>query len=141
MSNPDSALEAQVRAGKPVWTVTRGDSMRPLLDTNRTQVLIVRAEGPLGKNQLPLYRRPSGQFVLHRIIRADAGAYYTRGDNRTGLERVPREWVLGVVTEITRKGRSFPVTDWRYRWYVAVWNGIYPLRWAVYKLRGRLRRT
>ncbi|MCD8142363.1 MAG: S24/S26 family peptidase [Clostridiales bacterium] len=136
MSELSSALAREVRSGRPVLALTSGDSMRPLLDTGRTQVLIVRAEGDLKENDLPLYRRPTGQFVMHRIIRVDKEFYYARGDNRCGLERVPKDWVLGVVTEITRNGKTFPVSNRWYRRYVAAWNLIYPLRWAAYKLRG-----
>ncbi|MCC8162809.1 MAG: S24/S26 family peptidase [Lachnospiraceae bacterium] len=135
MSETDSALARELLAGRPVLAFTKGDSMRPLLETGKTRVLIVRVEGELSRNDLPLYRRPSGQYVMHRIIRSDQTHYYTRGDNRCGLEKVPKDWVLGVVREITRKNRTFSVKDRRYRQYVALWNMIYPLRWGLYKLR------
>lgn len=140
MNNLPSALEAQVRSGKPVVSFTVGDSMEPLLHNRATRVVIRRVDRPLQPGELPLYRRPDGRFIMHRIIRVDAGHYYTRGDNRCGLETVPREWVLGVVTEIYRGNRHFPVTHPVYRAYVKVWNFLYPLRWVWYKSRGRWRK-
>lgn len=138
MSEPFSALEQQVRSGRPVVSFTVGDSMEPLLHDRTTRVVIRRADRPLRPGELPLYRRPDGRFIMHRIIRADAGHYYTRGDNRCGLEAVPKDWVLGVVTEIYRGKGHFPVTHPLYRAYVAVWGALYPLRWVVYHCRRRL---
>lgn len=137
MNNLSSALEEQVRSGRPVVSFTVGDSMEPLLHNRSTRVVICRADRPLHPGELPLYRRPNGQFIMHRIIRADAAHYYTRGDNRCSLETVPRDWVLGVVTEIYRGKQHFSVQNPAYRVYVAVWNALYPLRWVVYKCRGR----
>lgn len=135
MHNLPSALEEQVRSGRPVVSFTVGDSMEPLLYNRSTRVVIRRADRPLHPGELPLYRRPNGRFIMHRIIRADADHYYTRGDNRCGLETVPRDWVLGVVTEIYRGSHHFSVSHPVYRLYVAVWNVLYPLRWAVHKSR------
>lgn len=108
--------------------------MEPLLYHRSTRVVIWKAKGPLKKGDLPVYRRPSGQFVMHRIIRVDDSYYYTRGDNRIGLEPVPKDWVLGIVTEIYRKGRHIYVTDWQYRLYVKVWGFIYPVRYLLHRM-------
>lgn len=140
MNEKITPLEREILSGQPVVATTSGDSMEPLLFHQDTRVVIVKAEGVLQKGDLPVYKRPSGQFVMHRIIRTDQEAYYTRGDHRCGLERVPKEWVLGVVTEIYRKNHHFPVTSRKYRWYVKVWNGIYPIRWVVYQVGARMRR-
>lgn len=135
-----SALEREIASGKPVVTVTVGDSMEPLLYNRSTRVVIVKADKELGKNELPIYKRPTGQFVMHRIITVDEDFYYTRGDNRIGLEQVPKEWVQGVVTEVYRKEKHFSVENKWYLTYVKVWNLIYPIRWFVYMLRGKVRR-
>lgn len=46
-----------------------GDSMMPMLRNRRDTVKIVPAETPLKKYDLPLYRRPTGECVLHRIVK------------------------------------------------------------------------
>lgn len=135
-----SPLEKEIASGRPTVTVTVGDSMEPLLYDRSTRVVIVKADRELRKNDLPVYKRPTGQFVMHRIIRADKEYYYTRGDNRTGLEKVPKDWVQGVVMHIYRKDRDFGVDNKWYRSYVVVWNFIYPCRWIWMKLRGRPKR-
>lgn len=130
-----SPLKRELASGKPVVTTTLGNSMEPLLYSRSTRVVIRRVEEELKKNDLPLYQRPDGQFVMHRVIKKDETFYYTRGDNRFGLERVPKEWVLGVVTEIYRKKKHFMVTDAGYRCYVAFWQSVYPLRWMGHQIK------
>lgn len=126
-----SSYAQELRAGKPVVAQTVGDSMQPLLFQGKTQVVLVPLSGPLKRGDLPLYQRPSGQYVLHRIVRAENGVYYTRGDNRYGAERVEPDWVLGVTTEVLRDGRTIRVSDFGYRCYVAVWLASYPVRYVV----------
>ncbi|MDO5436494.1 MAG: hypothetical protein Q4G19_09010 [Clostridia bacterium] len=36
----------------------------------RDGILLTAVSGPLKKNDVVLYRRANGQFILHRIIRA-----------------------------------------------------------------------
>ena len=76
---------------------TVGDSMEPLLHNRQSTVVIEPAVHPLSPGTVALYRRPSGEYVLHRIIRVERDAYRIRGDNRLQQERVPQEWVLGVM--------------------------------------------
>ena len=77
---------------------TVGDSMEPLLHNRKSSVMIEKINGPLKKNDVVLYRRPSKKYVLHRVIKVLDGAYLIRGDNRIWKERVPQEWVIGVMT-------------------------------------------
>ena len=138
MSDRISCIEEEINSGVPVVLLTSGDSMEPLLYNRNTRVVVINKKN-LKKNDLPVYKRPTGQLVLHRIIRTDEKFFYTRGDNRCGLEQVPKEWAIGMVTEIYRKNRHFSVTNRFYRLYVHIWNAIYPLRWLIYKIRARTR--
>lgn len=135
MNNRQTPLEKEILSGKPVITLTSGDSMEPLLFHHSTRVVIVKAHFPLKKGDLPVYKRPSGQFVMHRIVDVKEPYYYTRGDNRYFKEEVPQEWILGIVKEIYRKDKHFMVSDWRYRIYVKVWNIIFPLRYLLYRVK------
>ena len=135
-----SVLEREVASGKPVVTMTVGDSMEPLLFHQSTRVVIRKADRELNRNDLAFYKRPTGQFVMHRVIRKSKDCYYTRGDNRTGLEKVPKAWVQGVVTEIYRKERHFGIENKWYRCYVFFWNLLYPVRYGFYQLRRKKKR-
>ncbi len=110
-------------------STTSGYSMYPMLRDRRDRVIIV----PVGKERLhrydlPLYKRPDGKYVLHRILRVKDDHYVIRGDNTYTLERVPFEWVIGYVTEFYRADRHVSVNSRLYRTYAAFWHFIYPLR-------------
>lgn len=95
-----------------------GDSMLPMLDEKRDSVKVVPAKGTLEKYDLPLYRRPGGQLVLHRIIEVRKNHYIICGDNRRELEKVPHRWVIGVTEGFFKDGKYVPATDEEYLAYV-----------------------
>ena len=66
MSN-SSFEEILDREGQLIYTNV-GDSMWPLIRQGRDLVVIHRTTGRLKKYDVPLYRRDSGQYVLHRVL-------------------------------------------------------------------------
>ena len=61
----------------------QGDSMLPLIRDGRDVLLISRKpEGRLKKYDVPLYKRDSGRYVLHRILKVRKDDYVLCGDNR-----------------------------------------------------------
>lgn len=112
-----------------------GDSMRPLIRQCRDLVVIERKNGRLKKYEVPLYRRDSGQYVLHRVLKVREGDYVLCGDNRWYRETgITDRHILGVLTAVVRDGKELPVTDWRYWFYVHLWCDLFPLR--AFVLRG-----
>ena len=107
--------------------------MRPMLKQNRDLVTVRKFEGRLKKYDVPLYRRKTGGYVLHRIIGLKDDCYIIRGDNTFKKEYVPDSEVLGVLTEFKRKGRDHSVDSAGYKLYARFWNLIYPLRWVMRK--------
>ena len=59
-----------------------GISMYPLLRQRKDSVHIVKIDSPLKKNDVILYQRDSGQYVLHRIIKIKNSNYIICGDNQ-----------------------------------------------------------
>ena len=124
----------------------RGRSMRPLIRQERDHFIIeTPGEGRRHVNDVILYKRRDGKYVLHRIRRVRKNDYGLRGDNTYVMEYgITDEQVLGVMTAFSRDGgRMIPVTAPGYRLYVAFWNVIYPLRLLYVKLRrigGRAKR-
>ena len=96
----------------------KGDSMLPMLDEKKDSVKIVPASAVLEKYDLPLYRRPGGQLVLHRIIEVKKNHYIICGDNRKELEKVPHRWVIGVTEGFFKDGEYVPVSNEGYVEYV-----------------------
>lgn len=77
---------------------TVGVSMEPLLHGRKSSVVLAAKQGPLQVRDVVLYRRPAGEYVLHRVVKVLDGAYLIRGDNCIGSETVPAAWVIGVMT-------------------------------------------
>lgn len=59
--------------------------MLPLLRQGIDSVVLVSPEG-VAENDMMLYRRDDGQFVLHRVIKIKGDEYVMCGDNQTILE-------------------------------------------------------
>ena len=116
------------RDGRLVYTNV-GDSMLPLIRQGRDILVIQRFQGRLKKYDVPLCRRDSGQYVLHRVLRVREHDYVICGDNRWSKEYgITDRHILGVLTAVVRDGKELPVTDWRYRLYVHLWCDLFPLR-------------
>ncbi|MDE7234706.1 MAG: S26 family signal peptidase [Ruminiclostridium sp.] len=140
MKEIQTSIAEELRAGRVVSTETHGISMKPLLVAGKTLVVIEPLRRPLSVGELPVFIRPDGKYVIHRVIGMDEKNYYTRGDNCLNSETVPKEQMLGVVVEIYRNGRMLRVTDRRYRAYVAFWQALTPLRLGGKRLRVQLSR-
>ncbi|NLA77526.1 MAG: hypothetical protein GX851_06850 [Clostridiales bacterium] len=137
-------LEVLEAGGEVTLTIT-GTSMLPLLVAGRDTVTLKKPDGRLEKCDLPLYRRTEGAFVLHRVVRVTSDSYVMCGDNQFLLEApIYDNQIIGVVTRIKRKGKSFEVTSPGYRAYCRVWTALLTVRYPLRRLRffaSRLRRT
>ena len=79
-------------------STTVGCSMRPMLRNRRDRVIVLPVgEERLKKYDLPLYRRPDGKYILHRIIGVRDGEYIIRGDNTYVREHVRDAWIFGIL--------------------------------------------
>ena len=58
--------------------------------------------------------------MLHRVVKVLDGGYLICGDNRTSRERVPEEWIIGVMTGYFEKGKDDFISceNEKYRSYV-----------------------
>ncbi len=130
------SIEEQLQNEGVYVTTTVGVSMKPMLRNRRDRIVVLPVgDRTLGKGDLPLYRRPDGAYVLHRIIGVKGDHYIIRGDNTYAKEIVPHAWVLGYVSEFYRGERHVLSSSKRYRLYVTLWQLLYPLRLPVHKLR------
>ena len=123
------------RDGRLVYTNV-GDSMRPLIRQDRDILIIEKYEGRLKKYDVPLYKRDSGQYVLHRVLKVRENDYVICGDNRYSREYgITDRHIIGVLTAVVRDGKEIPITDWRYRIYVHLWCDLFPLRAFILKAK------
>ena len=140
----NTSIEEQLRENGVVVSTTVGVSMKPMLRNRRDRVVLCAVgEERLNKFDLPIYRRPDGKYVLHRIIGVREDHYVIRGDNTYKKEYVPHGWVIGCVTEFYRNGKRVSAESRGYRFYASAWNKLYFLRLPVHGVRvllGRIKR-
>ena len=123
------------RDGRLVYT-NIGDSMRPLIRQDRDILIIEKIQGRLKKYDVPLYKRDSGQYVLHRVLKVRENDYVICGDNRYCKEYgITDRHIIGVLTAVVRDGKEIPITNWRYRLYVHLWCDLFPLRAFILKAK------
>ncbi len=111
-------LETVLSDGGEITFTPRGNSMRPMLKGGIDVITLKRFNRPLKKYALPLYRRQSGQFVLHRVIGKNKDGYIMRGDNQLNKEYgIKDENIIGEVIAFTHNGKQYKVTDFSYKLY------------------------
>lgn len=116
-------------------TVT-GTSMFPFILGGRDRVTLSPLTGRLKKNDLPLYRRVDGAFVLHRVVRVEKDGTYTMcGDHQWNRERgIRQEQLVALATAYVRKGKKLTNKNVLYRVYRTVWTWLLNVRPAFFRL-------
>lgn len=136
-----STFEEEIHRNGTIIYTNVGDSMMPFIKQGRDVLVISRAEGRLKRYDVPLYKRDSGQYVLHRILKVRENDYVICGDNRCSREYgITDRHIIGVLTGIIRDGREIPVTDRKYRIYVHLWCDFFPVRAFFIRIRQFLKR-
>lgn len=108
-------MEEQIKAGGSVRFSPKGISMLPMLRQGLDSVEISAAPPRLKKYDLPLYRRPDGHFVLHRVVDIKSDGYVMCGDNQQIREYgVQPEWILALMTGFYRGEQFISADDPRY---------------------------
>lgn len=138
--NKSTFEEEIARMGKLIYTNV-GDSMMPIIRQNRDLLIIEKVNGRLKKYDVPLYKRDSGQYVLHRILKVRKNDYVICGDNRRQKEYgITDSHIIGVLTGIVRDGKTISVNDKKYRLYVHLWCDFFPIRALILRAKNYLKR-
>lgn len=122
-------------------TVTNvGVSMRPMIRQGRDIfTLVKKTAARCKKYDVVLYVRPSGQYVMHRIVEVRENDYVILGDNCPKKEYGIRDGdIVAVLTRFVRKGKEYSVEDKAYRRYARFWYAIYPVRLVFMTVRQQL---
>lgn len=111
----------------------RGYSMFPFFSGFRDTLYLKKAEFPLKKGDIVLYRRENGICVVHRIhhstLQKGVRSYFMLGDSQTELEGpLPEDRIFGVVSHYIRKGKTIDCTSFRYGLLWRIWLFLRPLR-------------
>ncbi len=112
-------MEEKLNNGGKVTFKPHGISMLPLIRQGRDSVVIEKLDGNAKIGDVIFFRRPNGQFVLHRVVGKRKDGYILCGDNQWQKERgVREEWIIGTMTGILRDGEAAELDCESYRKYV-----------------------
>ncbi len=121
-------IKEKINIGGTVQLPITGTSMLPLLVWGRDTVELHKCDNPQ-KYDIIFYRRDDGAFVLHRIVGKNENGFILCGDNQVQKEYgITEKHIIAVVKSITRKGKTFSVDKFSYKFYVKLWTLILPLR-------------
>lgn len=132
-------LLAQGKTQVPVPVA--GSSMMPFLHPGDT-VFLDLPGGKLRVGDIPLFTRPDGRYILHRIVevRKD-GSFVMLGDAQTERELVDGiHRIRAVVTSANHKGKLLTPRSVRWIFFATVWRWIVPFRPLVTKLWDRIKK-
>lgn len=122
------------QGGETVITIT-GTSMLPLLRHGLDRVLLVSPKKKLKKYDIPLYRRDTGVFVLHRVVGMKNGLYVLCGDHQHEKEYpIRHDQIIGVVKGFWRGDKYISADAPFYRLYCLVWTWLLPVRKHVIRI-------
>ena len=121
-------IRERLAAGQRVrYLPFRGVSMMPMLRQGKDTVELAPLPARLKKYDLPLYRYPSGKYVMHRVVAVKEDHYICLGDNTLDYEKIYPEQMIGVVSAFKRGDKRIPVESRGYRLYCRIWCAIFPL--------------
>ena len=119
--------EALQDDGEVILTVT-GRSMAPMLRHRRDRVCLAKPqEKQLKKYDIPLFIRPDGKYILHRIVKVKRAGYAVMGDNQFAKEYpVLPSQIIAVVKGFWRDDRYTACDNPFYLFYCRFWCFLYP---------------
>ena len=134
----EPVIRETVDDGGQFSVVTAGTSMMPLLRNRKDTVVLVKPYGRLSRFDIPLYKRDSGQYALHRVLKVCRDEYHICGDNQLAIEKgITDNHVIAVVSKIIRNGKTIDVKkSLSYKLYVFVWCRCFFVRYLILKFRG-----
>jgi signal peptidase I len=133
------AMLLKLDGGGEVVIPVTGVSMKPALKAGRDYAVLEKAPEKLRKNDIVLYRRDDGSFVLHRIIGEDENGFIMMGDNQNVKEySVSRSSVIAVLTAVERNGGRISAKSFGFKLLGVFRRQIYIIRKATARLRRHL---
>ena len=134
-------LQLQLQTGGVALLTVTGTSMYPTFCHRRDKVIL--SLGAPRKYDTVLYKRDSGEYILHRIVKKE-DCFLCCGDNQWQTEAVREDQILAVAVGFERKGERFSVDHWNYTLWVRLWTWLLPVRKPILAARyglGKIRRA
>lgn len=129
-------LQLQLDTGGIARLVVTGHSMYPTLRHRKDVVYLAPLNRTLKRGDLILYKRASGQYILHRIVsHPKDGKFICSGDNQWQKETVEEKQVVALVDGFVRGGKKYEMRNLGHRIWVGFWVLVFPIRRPILKLR------
>ena len=136
-------LEESLKDNRIYITVTKGNSMNPMLVEGRDKVVIVPPEFPLKKYDVPVYRK-LGHYTMHRIVKVTKKGYIICGDNRADLERdIAQSDIVGMLEGFYQRDKYISRSDKEFLQYAKKAVRTLPIRRMkvfIYRVIRKLKR-
>lgn len=114
-------IDEVISSGGEFRLFPRGVSMLPLLRQGKDSVVLVSPDN-VAENDMMLYKRDDGHFILHRVIEIKDGEYIMCGDNQYALEHgITKAHLLAKVAYFYHDDTKVPLDNEEYLRYV---NGL-----------------
>ena len=113
-----------ISEGRTVTITAKGYSMNPFIVHMEDQITL----GPwkdkdIRRGAVALVKDVRGNYLIHRIIKRKGNRILLMGDGHLGIrENAFTENIIGLMTSVTKKGRSYPVTGPVWRLYSFIWT-------------------
>lgn len=121
LSDYEEAIRLVLESEGEFRIYPRGTSMLPLLREKKDSVVLIKPADPIKKNDIILFKKSSGQYILHRVTATEKDSYTTCGDHLHIPEyNVKPEQIIGIVNKIYRNDKLFDTKKLPYRIYLSV---------------------
>ena len=122
MQTGKSDYKTELDKNGAIAFVPGGNSMWPIIKNKKQSVIVKSKSDRLNVYDVAFYQRPTGAFVLHRIIEVLEDGYLCSGDSQLETEIVKEDWVFGVMDGFYEGKKYISVQDKRYinkveKWY------------------------
>ena len=106
-------IEETIKNGNSFSFRSFGNSMRPLIPNGTHTVTLSPVSSQLKKGDVVFYRRKSGAFVLHRIIKAEKDGTFTLcGDGQGFLEKgIQKDQIIAKLSALEKDGKEISLVS------------------------------
>ena len=131
-----STFEEEINKNGVLVYKNVGVSMLPLIKQNRDVLIIEKPTRTIKKYDVVLYKRPNGEYVLHRVIKVKNGQFVMCGDNQNYKEYgITNDNVLWILTSIERSGKVIKINEGKNKIYAHLITDFYPVRFIILRIR------
>lgn len=132
-------IEEALKRGDSISFCSHGNSMKPFIQNGTQTVTLSPISSELKKNDVIFYRRKSGNFVLHRIIRIEKdGSFTLCGDNQGFLEKgIQKDQILAKMTALEKNGKQIALESLPAKFHIV----LLPLRRFCIRFYARARKA